>query len=437
MCTAAVSGLMIFLVGGPATGQTTPVVVSLEQDAKFDNPPLKLSDAIAQTLATHPDLKLFGTRQIQLQAAAEIATQKPPISAALDLENIGGTGAASASNEAEITLSLASVLERGGKREARQAFASTQIAALEMTQEAARLDLMAEVARRYLDVVRADAQMRLSADEAAQRTKTVAAAARLVEAGATPESTRLTAEAAQARAELGRARAEREVVAAYRRLALLWGERNPSARAIAGDLTSLPAIPNFDALSNWIERTPEIKRFAGESRLREARLQLARSERTADLNWSVGIRRLEESNDWAAVAGISVPFGRARRAAPEIRSAEAELDAIAIERQSSELTLFATLAEAHGRYVASKAEVEQATSEVLPRLVRAVAASERAYRAGALSYLEWAQVQSDIIEVRAQQLAAAHDAQRALIEIQRLTGEPFLQTTSGEKDPVP
>ena len=43
-------------------------------------------------------------------------------------------------------------------------------------------------------------------------------------------------------------------------------------------------------------------------------------------------------------------------------------------------------------------------AEVLPRLTRAEAAAERAYRAGAISYLEWAQLQSECTNARKQQL---------------------------------
>ena len=52
--------------------------------------------------------------------------------------------------------------------------------------------------------------------------------------------------------------------------------------------------------------------------------------------------------------------------------------------------------------------------------------AERAYRAGAISYLEWAQLQSERTAARRQQLEVALDAQRALIELQRLTGQPLL-----------
>ena len=71
-------------------------------------------------------------------------------------------------------------------------------------------------------------------------------------------------------------------------------------------------------------------------------------------------------------------------------------------------------------------EAERLQSDVLPKLGQAETAAERAYRAGAISYLEWAQLQSESTNARKQQLEAALDAQRALIEIQRLTGQTFV-----------
>jgi cobalt-zinc-cadmium efflux system outer membrane protein len=59
---------------------------------------------------------------------------------------------------------------------------------------------------------------------------------------------------------------------------------------------------------------------------------------------------------------------------------------------------------------------------------KAERAAESAYRAGALSYLEWAQLQGELSLSRRQQWEAAFEAQRALIEIQRLTGQSFVLT---------
>lgn len=385
-----------------------------------------LDDAIVRVQDRHPDLRLFGNRRNVLEAERDFAAQKPAFVAGATLENFLGSGAFNGARGAEATLTLASVFERGGKLDARRAFAQSRIDALALERESRRLDLLAETARRYLAVVAEQQRIELSDFDIAQRKRTVAAARARLQAGASPESVLLTAQAALARAELARARAGQQQEAARQHLAALWGERNPQFRIATGDPLVLPAIDDAPVLVALLERTPELAQFADERRLREARLQLARSSAAADVDWQVGVRRLQDTADTALVAGFSLPLGARRRAEPAIRSAEAELASLEIEREAKDLSLYSTLVEAHGRYRVAQLEVRRLHDDVLPKLARAEAAAERAYRAGAISYLEWAQLQSERTTARRQQLDTAVDAQRALIEIQRLTGQAFV-----------
>ena len=318
------------------------------------------------------------------------------------------------------------MLERGGKLDARRALAQSRIDALSVQREAQRLDLLAETARRYLAAAAARDQGDIGRIDVEQRRRTVAAARHRHQAGASPESVVLTAEAALARAELAVERAARQEQAARQHLAALWGERDPRFRLAAADPLALPALAELDELAAWLERTPELLRFADEQRVGEARLQLARSATAADLDWQVGVRRLQESGDTALVGSLSLPLGPTHRAGPEIRAAEAGLAALAIERESRDVALYSTLVQAHGRYRVGQQDVQRTAQDILPRLARAERAAERAYQAGAISYLEWAQLQSERIAVQREQLAAALEAHAALIEIQRLTGQPFV-----------
>ena len=144
------------------------------------------------------------------------------------------------------------------------------------------------------------------------------------------------------------------------------------------------------------------------------------------MDWQVGVRRLQGTDDFGLTAGISIPLGSSGRARPGIRAAEAELAALEIEREAAGLSLYSTLAEAHGRYRVAQLEVSRIGEEVLPMLERAEAASARAYREGAASYLEWATLLAERTAALRQQLDAAFEGQRALIEIQRLTGQAFV-----------
>jgi cobalt-zinc-cadmium efflux system outer membrane protein len=398
-------------------------------------PTLDLRQAFALTLDRHPDLRRLPLQQATLMAEADLAAQKPAWSAGASVENVLGTGAFRGADAAELTLSLGSVLEPQARRDARVGLAQSRLAGLDVAAEGRRLDLLAEVARRYLDVLALQEEAAALKTTLAQRRAAAAAARRRVGAGASPASVQLGAEAAVARAELELARSNAAADAARRRLAQMWG--GEPVGTVAGDLLALPDTPDFDQLVTLLERTPELQRFAGEARLREARLQLAQTQARPDIEWEVGLRRLQGSEDWALMGGLSVPLGNRRRAEPAIRAARAELDSLALEREAGELDLRATLAEAHGRLQVDALAVRQLTENVLPALERAESAAGQAYRAGALSYLEWAQLQSELLSARRDRLAAARDFHRALIEIQRLTAEPFVLAAATPNETTP
>lgn len=413
---AAPAAILIILCPGPAGAQVPPAT-----------PPVLTLDAAFELVArAHPDLRLFGLRQDIVLAERDAAALHPPLRAGIEVENAFGSGDMRGFDRAEITLTLSGVFERGGKLDARRTLAQSRFDGLAVQREARRLDLLAEVARRYLAAQGAHADARIARRDIGQRERTVAAARKRMHAGASPEAIVLTAEAAHARAEMTLVRATQQEAAARQHLAALWGERQPRFALADGDPLALPRIADLDALEGLLEASPELIQIADERRIREARVRLARSAATPDLDWQFGVRQLQDGDDVALVGGVSLLLGQARRAQPEVRMAEAELTALELERESRDVALYSTLTAAHGRYRAAQLEVERTRDEILPRLTKAEQAAELAYRAGAVSYLEWAQLQSERTAARKQQLDAAFEAQRALIEIQRLTGAPFV-----------
>jgi outer membrane protein, heavy metal efflux system len=383
---------------------------------------LTLDAAFARTLDKHPELARFAQRRDAALADVDASGQRPALRLDLEVEN--------AFQSAETTLSLASAFERGDKRGARLAVATAGLDALSVEQEQRRADLLAEVARRYLDLVATQSLADIAEREIGQREAGLDAATRRVQAGASPESVRLAAAAALARAKQVRGRQRAEARGAALRLGILWGAREPEFDRAIGEPLSIPATPSLDELRKLIQGNPDLRRFADESRLREARVQLARSARVADVEWRVGVRRLDAEGGWAAVAGVSMPIGSGKRSEPGVRSARAELAALALDREIESLTLEATLIDAHVRFESAATDARTLGDTVLPSFEAAERAAERAFRAGALTYTEWSQLQSDTLAARREQLDAAIDAHRALIEIQRLTGSPFGQEAS-------
>lgn len=397
--------------------------------------PLTLDTAIDRVSRTHPDLRLLPLQQDVARARLDAAGLAPPLVFGVDLENALGSGDSRGLDALETTVSLAGVLERGGKLDARRAVAQANIDALAPQREVIRLDMMAEVARRYLAITVATGRQHIALDDIEQRRRAVDAARLRLTAGASPASTLMTAQAALAQAELDRDRALQEGRAARLSLAALWNAREVDFDVASGDPLRLPALQEFSQLADLLERTPELALIAGEQRVRQAQLQLASSQLRGNVSWQFGVRNDRASGDSSLVGGFSVALGNARRADPELRAARSELEMSAVERQARALQLHATLAEAHGRYDTARLEVTRMDRDVLPQLRRAEKAAETAWRAGAISYLEWAQLQAMRVEARRRQLDAAVSAQIALIEIQRLTGQSLVANATQGTSP--
>jgi cobalt-zinc-cadmium efflux system outer membrane protein len=397
--------------------------------------PFTLADAQERVAQSHPDLRLFVPRREGLEAEARSAALSPALEIQADLENVLGSGALQGSRSAELTLSLAGVLERGGKREARRALAATRIDALGVQRAATQLDLLAETTRRYLDLAALQAQRPLLEEDLAQRQRIARAARQRFAAGAAPEASALAAEAGIAQAEARLAALDAEQAAAWRRLSLLWGEPAdaavPTVDVVPDEVPSLPALTELTAR---IAEAPELVAFADEARIREARLRLAETEASPDARWSIGARRLQDGRDVGLVAGFSLPLGTRRRAEPAIAAARAYQEALSMSRESAALQLEAVAVDAWSQIETGALQVDRLRTDVLPRFRRAAAQSERAYRAGALSYLEWAAVQTEITASNLALLEARVATQRALIELQRLTADSWSANDAREGD---
>jgi cobalt-zinc-cadmium efflux system outer membrane protein len=389
---------------------------------------LTLDAAIERVLSSHPDLQALGHAEAARAAAIERAGQAPPLAVGVALENALGSGEAAGLKGVEASLSLASVFERAERRAARVGLAELEREGIDHERRIRRLDLAAEVARRYLDALAARTLSALAGDELRLREQVLAVAQRRARSGAAPAAEALTAEAARLRVAGELARAEGMEQHARRRLAVLWGEPEADVALAEVALSELPVVPAYATLRLQLKDTPEIARYGHEARLREARVQLARSESLADLQWEVGVRRLEASDDWGLVGSVSIPLGSAQRAGPAIRGAEAELVAIELEREGTTRALEATLSEAWARLDLAVVSARRIDAELLPALEAAAQAAGKAYAAGAASQLDWAQLLAEIASVGRERVDASLDAHRARIEIERLTGQVLATT---------
>jgi len=346
---------------------------------------------------------------------------RPNLELGVQVENALGSGELEGFNRAETTLSLGWVLERG-KRQARVAAARASVSIFESQADVRRTEAAAETARLFLESLANQEQLVQTHNAVTLAKETVNAVGERVRAGRTPDADLARAEAQLARTQLAHEDVEHELETSNHQLAAQWGEPQPDFLKVSGNLHEVPVIEDFRRLLARIERNPKLSHYLTEQRLREAELRLAESE--AKPNWHVtaGIRRLEQSDDQAFVAGITIPLALGNRNQGGIAAARAKLAGAEADRTAARLQLETQLFAFYQELQHSLHRTKKLSEEVLPRVEKALADTQRAYAAGRYGYFELQLVQSEVLSTRMALVDASIDTHKRLIEIERLTG---------------
>jgi cobalt-zinc-cadmium efflux system outer membrane protein len=384
--------------------------------------PLALQQAIALTLRHNPTLQAAAYASQAADARIRQAERALPLRAGLELENFAGTGATRRLEAIEATLSLTRVLEPAGKTKGRSELARREARLLGDEQDVQRLDLLAETARRFLQVVAEQERLVVEQDATELARKTLEMVTRRARIGKVPRAEQQKAEIALARAELDLSRVQHQLSSARHSLAVSWGDTQATFSVAQADLSTLPSVAPFPALQAHLERNPELTGLATAQRVSEAREQLARAGRRPDIELAAGVRYLNEIDDTAFVLAASVPLGMGRRARPEIDEARARLQREALNYAERKLALDATLYALHQQLLQTRLEVESLSGRIIPAADTALRDYQQGYRAGRYSFLELADAQRVLLDARRELISTAADHHRFRIEVDRLTG---------------
>lgn len=387
-----------------------------------DEAPLTLGHAIEQALARNPGLGAFAFRLRAQEGRSLAAGLRPPLEFRMEAENVLGTGRAQGLDAAEATFTLSHVVEFG-KRERRLAAAAAERSLIEVQREAAQLDVLAEVTRRFIHVAADQEQLLLTERATTLAAETVTAATMRVTAGRAPEVEVRRSRITLAQARVEQEHAEHELLTSRRKLAAMWGATDATFGPVSADLYVVPETESFELLVARLAENPDFTRFASESRLRDAEIRLAESKRRADITYFAGVRRLQESRDQAFVAGITIPLAGRDRARGDVLAATALRDLNVAEREVHRVQAEAQLFEIYQELNHSLAEVRMLRTEVLPEMEGALDATRYAFERGRYSWLEWADAQRELVGVQRSLIEAAANVHLYRTELERLTGE--------------
>ncbi|HQX78117.1 MAG TPA: TolC family protein [Steroidobacteraceae bacterium] len=391
---------------------------------------LTLADALDAALRNHPDLRASAFELSAAQARSVQANLRPNPELALELENFGGSGEASDTGALETTLSLSQVLELGGRRALRRNSAAAGLEVASIEQQARELDVLAEVAARFIDVVASQEQEQLAVESVRLAQFTLDSIDGRVAAGRSPLAEQSRARIALTRARIERRQAASELGTARHVLAASWGSPEPDFTTARAALFELRAVDPVQTLIDRLDASPDLARYASEARLREAELRLARVQARPNLAVSLGLRRLEETGDTALVAGISLPLAFSDRNQAAIREAQVRLDQTGALAAAARVRARASLLALYQQVSADRERVETLRKEALPQAQLALEQTRGGYERGRFSFLDLITAQEELLALRGAAIDAAADYHRLLAQIERLTGVAAIRPTT-------
>jgi len=403
---------------------TSCAAIAQAQDATEASRPLappllSIDEAVALAGGSAPAADAAEADVDAAEAGRRIAGLRPNPELTVEVENFVGTGPYNGVNGADTTVSFAIPLELGGKRQARIAVTDAQSHRARLAQAIAQADIRLQVTELYIQAAAADVRVSIAEDQFRIASDTARAAGIRVEAGrASPLE--------QERAEVARLTAEAETEKARR---LASAARGSLARRIGRPVDGALDIGILGTPRSAAAGPPRPPSAAGTLALAaadadlataDAGVRLARSQRVPDVTVGPGVRRLEATNDVAAVFSVSVPLPLFNNGRAGVDQANAQRRRADAQRRATALDVEQQISDAEVDAANAAAAARVASGPALSAAMEAARIARIGYREGKFGQLELLDAERTLTEMRSASIEALAAYQLAKARLERL-----------------
>jgi len=410
------------------TAPDMPIKMASTEEPTGD---ITLMRALIAALLKNPELAAFSQEIRAREAAVLQAGLFPNPTFSANAANFGNASIRGFDGDV-VTLELSQLIELGGKRAAR-------IEAAQQTQDLAgwdyetvRIAVATQVAQAFTEVLGTQARLDLARQTTELADQVATTVGNQVKAGEVSpvEETRAKVALATVRTDL--TRAERELEAARRRLAALWGSVEPRFAKARGELESVLPIPTLERLQTRIHRNPELARWSTELMQRQALIDLEKTKAIPDVTATLGVSKYLMPGDYALVVGVSLPLPVFNRNQGGILEAERRRGKAEDERRAAEVRVGTALNTAYQSLAAAYSEAAAYKTSILPGAESAFEAVRKGYRYGEFALLDVLDTQRTLFAARAQYLRALTAYHQGVAEVERLIGERLAVAENSE-----
>jgi outer membrane protein, heavy metal efflux system len=430
---------MLILLTSCATTRTTAIVPEsrpilkqiAQKDAQIDNRSsevedpkgtLTLKDALRLALLQNPQLAVFALEIRAREAASLQASLLPNPEFSIETENFTGSGVYRGVDATETTISLGQLIELGGKRAKRTELAALHSDLAAWDFETMRLEVYSAVMASYTQVMALQEKVKLDSELlniAKQLHKNIE---KRVTAGRLSPAETARASVAVSNAEISLQRTKRQLTAARRQLTATWNGKG-LFKNVAGEMNVSGSLPDIAPIIENLDQSPTLARWAVEMDRRRASLKLSEAMAVPDPNINLAFRRINESDDNAFVAGVSIPIQLFDRNQGAIKEAEVRVKQGEWERKGRLNTLKARVESIYPVAEALAAEISALTENSIPYAEEAYTVINSGYQQGKFQLIDVLDAQRTLFEARQRLLESMKDYKLTITEIERITGQ--------------
>jgi cobalt-zinc-cadmium efflux system outer membrane protein len=406
-------------------------VPTVEESPQLQEPTgtINLRQVLTLALTHNPDLKAFSWAVRAGEAKTLQAGLRPNPELETEIEEFGGSGDLSGFSAIETTIQLGVPIDLGGVRRKQRQIAGLEAELAGWNYETARLDVLTQVNRAFIDVLAAQKVVTLNEELVRLAEQVFNTAKAQVEAGKVAPVQQMRTQVELVNSRIALEASKRGLEGARFVLAATWGSTSPTFEKVEGQFEMAKPIPTVEQLANRIFQNPNIARWTVEIAHRRAAIQLERSRRVPDLSIGGGMKHLNESDDVAFIFGLSLPIPLFDRNQGAIREAEYNLVRSFEEQRSAEVAVRTALMTAYSTLSAAAGTVSSLKNEVLPSAQSTFDAVTEGYRIGKFDFLEMLDAQRTLFDVRSSYIDALAKYHKAVADVERLIGEPLQSTT--------
>lgn len=386
---------------------------------------LSLRVAFEKALQDNPNLQKYPYQQRMAEAEKLQASLRPNPTLGIELENIAGSGNNEGFENAQTTLSFSQLIELGDKRQNRVEFASAKKRQLDAEFNYAKIEVLAETAHRFYEVLRLQAFAKWNQQQSQRLYNALEVALERVESGAVPPSevTRIRLQQRQilARSEeiIGK------IAEAKANLSAMWAE-DPDFSRVIGQFNEPPELPSIGNIEKAVNQAPDFLRLVDSERLLAAKVEALKADSTADLRLGLGVRYNNQFNESGLVLQASMPFQFTNPNQGTIQASQAEIDLILdqqrLVREQLRIYARATLS----RLQMNHDYLERIQLDLLPLAQQLEQETKDGYAKGIHSLLIVLDAQEELAQLEYQLIDRRSAIYQDILELERITGQSFL-----------